>query len=216
MKAYPGRGFVTWHVPAQLLLVQGLQAPIGAAVAARYPSSCKQATYSSSELPSTAEAFALVLTCNMAASHLHHAPAQHLPQGRCCPRLQRRCMHPAPPTLHQLLQIQSHSNQHSPLSTCKTLLAQALPEQQIEFLNHRGEKLVGTLTDPEAPEAAAVAAAGMVPVVILAHGYMSSRNSELLVRLATAFGRSCKLASFRFDFSGNGDSEGDFCYGQYR
>ncbi|WIA35809.1 hypothetical protein OEZ86_004196 [Tetradesmus obliquus] len=92
----------------------------------------------------------------------------------------------------------------------------ALPEQQIEFLNHRGEKLVGTLTDPEAPHQAAAAAAGTAPVVILAHGYMSSRNSELLVRLATAFGRSCKLASFRFDFSGNGDSEGEFRYGQYR
>jgi pimeloyl-ACP methyl ester carboxylesterase len=109
-------------------------------------------------------------------------------------------------------------------------LVQALPEQQIEFRDHRGEKLVGTLTDPDdPPPAAAAASAGtaqtpsqeqhqlpLPPVVILAHGYMSSRNSELLVRLATAFARSCKLASFRFDFSGNGDSEGDFRYGQYR
>jgi alpha/beta superfamily hydrolase len=102
----------------------------------------------------------------------------------------------------------------------------------VEFFNHRGEKLVGTLVHPEEPlPATAAAAAGaaatqqeqqlqqqqrLPPVVILAHGYMSSRNSELLVRLATAFARSCKLASFRFDFSGNGDSEGEFRYGQYR
>jgi hypothetical protein len=52
--------------------------------------------------------------------------------------------------------------------------------------------------------------------VLLAHGYMSSRNSELLVRLSTALARSCQLSSFRFDFSGNGESEGEFRYGQYR
>lgn len=38
----------------------------------------------------------------------------------------------------------------------------------------------------------------------------------LMVRLSTALGRSCGLSSFRFDFSGNGDSEGQFRYGQYR
>jgi alpha/beta superfamily hydrolase len=37
-----------------------------------------------------------------------------------------------------------------------------------------------------------------------------------LVRLATALARSCQLSSFRFDFSGNGESEGEFRYGQYR
>lgn len=99
----------------------------------------------------------------------------------------------------------------------------ALPEAHIEFLNHRGKKLVGTLTDPEGPTQNATGAGpqqqqqqALPPVLIMAHGYMSTRNSELLVRLATALARSCQLSSFRFDFSGNGDSEGDFRYGQYR
>jgi hypothetical protein len=112
--------------------------------------------------------------------------------------------------------------------------AASLRETTVEFRNQRGEKLVGTLLDPPAPPAAAAPAADTTagsrqqgqdgsssssaarPVVLLAHGYMSSRNSELLVRLSTALGRSCGLSSFRFDFSGNGDSEGQFRYGQYR
>jgi hypothetical protein len=139
-----------------------------------------------------------------------------------------------PPYKLQQLHLQHHSFQQRP-SNSRNHLMQALPETQVEFLNHRGEKLVGTLTNPEGlniltqtpPAAASTAAADgtqqpkqqqllLPPVVILAHGYMSSRNSELLVRLATAFGRSCKLSSFRFDFSGNGDSGGEFRYGQYR
>lgn len=91
----------------------------------------------------------------------------------------------------------------------------------VEFSNHRGEKLVGTLVDPVIDNAASTsdqaAAQPPAPVVLLAHGYMSSRNSELLVRLATALARNRNsLATFRFDFSGNGDSGGEFRYGQYR
>lgn len=108
----------------------------------------------------------------------------------------------------------------------------------MEFRNHRGEKLVGTLVDPppthQPAETAASSstrtsienatsssssssnASGSRPVVLLAHGYMSSRNSELLVRLSTALARTAQLSSFRFDFSGNGESEGEFRYGQYR
>lgn len=39
---------------------------------------------------------------------------------------------------------------------------------------------------------------------------MSGRHSELLVRLAGALARTAGLATFRFDHSGNGDSEGRF------
>jgi hypothetical protein len=81
----------------------------------------------------------------------------------------------------------------------------ALPKTQVQFLNHRSEKLIGTLLDPEHvtehtaddPLTAAEAGSAAAPVVILAHGYMSSQNSELLVRLATALARNCHLASLR-------------------
>ncbi|KAI8467572.1 MAG: Alpha/Beta hydrolase protein [Monoraphidium minutum] len=94
----------------------------------------------------------------------------------------------------------------------------------MSFLNDSGERLAGTITWPDAPGgggagAAAVAApqsANPGPAfVILCHGYMSDSGSELLVRLAGALARE-GLASLRFDFSGNGGSEGRFRYGGYR
>lgn len=128
------------------------------------------------------------------------------------------------------------------VATCRTkprlkrrsATAAALQETVVEFRNHRGEKLVGTLVDPppqdstgnaassstptdiNATSSSSSNASGSRPVVLLAHGYMSSRNSELLVRLSTALARNAQLSSFRCDFSGNGESEGEFRYGQYR
>jgi hypothetical protein len=108
-------------------------------------------------------------------------------------------MVPRPP----LQQQQQHSAHHSPP-------AAALSETIVEFTNHRGERLVGTLTNPP-PSVVAVGGQQQQqqqpvppPVVILAHGYMSSRHSELLVRLSTALVRSSQLSTLRFDFSGAG------------
>ena len=99
--------------------------------------------------------------------------------------------------------------------------AAKLTETTVEFRNHRGEKLIGTLVEPPSASVnsdnnSSTSSSAAQPVALLAHGYMSSRNSELLVRLSTALARSAGLSSFRFDFSGNGDSEGEFRYGQYR
>lgn len=96
-----------------------------------------------------------------------------------------------------------------------------MQEEAVTFTNDRGERLAGTLLWPAQQQGADAAAAagsthgGGVPCVLLAHGYMSGRSSELLVRLATALGRE-GIASLRWDFSGNGDSEGRFKYGCYR
>jgi pimeloyl-ACP methyl ester carboxylesterase len=103
----------------------------------------------------------------------------------------------------------------------------AATTQPLSFTNARGERLMGTLTLPEPSDGPRPTGGGgaagpspsaprRAPCVILAHGYMSTRNSELLVRLATALARDGGLASLRFDFSGNGESEGRFRYGCYR
>lgn len=63
----------------------------------------------------------------------------------------------------------------------------ALQECELEFSSPEGHRLVGTLLHP-AQEAA------RKPTVLLAHGYMSSRHSELLVRLATALARQVGMA----------------------
>lgn len=158
--------------------------------------------------------------------------------------------------MHTLKTLTSRrASHHASMSSCLfqhriqnpctylTTAPASLQETRVEFSNHRGENLVGTLVDPpttaqsaasappaatsgspEAPPSSSTtnsssssnATAPLPPVVLLAHGYMSSRNSELLVRLATALARSSQLSSFRFDFSGNGESEGGFRYGQYR
>ncbi|GBF92289.1 hypothetical protein Rsub_05372 [Raphidocelis subcapitata] len=110
-----------------------------------------------------------------------------------------------------------------------------MQERRIEFANARGELLVGTLREPSCPPALAPrppaaggpqssssgdggssSGGGAAPALaILCHGYMSDRNSELLLRIAGALARE-GVATLRFDFSGNGESEGRFRYGGYR
>lgn len=70
--------------------------------------------------------------------------------------------------------------------------------------NHKGEKLVGILHETGSKE-----------VVIICHGFQSSKNAIPVHNLAVAFQRQ-GIAAYRFDFSGNGESEGSFQYGNYR
>lgn len=100
---------------------------------------------------------------------------------------------------------------------CRAAAAAARGDVTVEFPNARGERLVGTLVLPNADARAGAGPSGSgrrARCVLLAHGYMSGRHSELLVRIATALRRE-GLASLRFDFSGNGDSGGRFKYGHY-
>jgi len=53
------------------------------------------------------------------------------------------------------------------------------------------------------------------PVIILCHGHMSWRNQMLLVFLAARLSRELKCHTLRFDFSGNGHSNGTWHYAGY-
>ncbi|KAL2511616.1 alpha/beta-Hydrolases superfamily protein [Abeliophyllum distichum] len=70
--------------------------------------------------------------------------------------------------------------------------------------NSHGEKLVGILHETGARE-----------LVIICHGFRSSKDRIPMVNLAAAFEKE-GISAFRFDFAGNGESEGSFQYGNYR
>ena len=73
-------------------------------------------------------------------------------------------------------------------------------ETQYPVQNDENELLVGTLHEPARPAKA---------LVIVLHGFLGSRNDPLLRETCVALARS-GIAAYRFDFSGNGDSEGRF------
>ncbi|PON37384.1 Alpha/beta hydrolase fold, partial [Trema orientale] len=56
--------------------------------------------------------------------------------------------------------------------------------------------------------------AGSVEIVILCHGFKSTKEDRLIVNLAVALENE-GISSFRFDFAGNGESEGNFEFGNY-
>ncbi|KAK9274701.1 hypothetical protein L1049_021952 [Liquidambar formosana] len=51
-------------------------------------------------------------------------------------------------------------------------------------------------------------------MVILCHGFRSTKENETMVNLAVALENE-GISTFRFDFAGNGESEGSFQYGNY-
>ncbi|MFQ6642651.1 hypothetical protein Gotur_017857 [Gossypium turneri] len=69
--------------------------------------------------------------------------------------------------------------------------------------NKHGEKLVGLLHETESKE-----------IVILCHGFKSTKDYNTLTNLAAALEKE-GISVFRFDFAGNGESEGSFQYGNY-
>ncbi|XP_062091045.1 uncharacterized protein LOC133797226 [Humulus lupulus] len=76
--------------------------------------------------------------------------------------------------------------------------------QKVVVPNKYGEKLVGLLNDT-----------GSTEIVILCHGFRSSKESTTILNLAVALEEE-GISSFRFDFAGNGESEGTFQYGNYQ
>ncbi|KAK9947983.1 hypothetical protein M0R45_003575 [Rubus argutus] len=71
-------------------------------------------------------------------------------------------------------------------------------QQKIIVTNNHGEKLAGILHETGSRE-----------LVILCHGARASKGHEIIVNLAVALENE-GISSFRFDFAGNGESEGAF------
>ncbi|XP_010460760.1 PREDICTED: uncharacterized protein LOC104741573 [Camelina sativa] len=69
--------------------------------------------------------------------------------------------------------------------------------------NNNNEKLIGLLHDT-----------GSTEIVVLCHGYRSNKNDPVMISVATAIEKE-GISAFRFDFSGNGESEGSFYFGNY-
>lgn len=76
-------------------------------------------------------------------------------------------------------------------------------QQKVTILNKRGEKLVGILHDTGSPQ-----------LVVLCHGFQSTKENKIMVNLAAAIEKE-GISVFRFDFSGNGESEGSFQFANY-
>ncbi|XP_009149895.1 uncharacterized protein LOC103873226 [Brassica rapa] len=76
-------------------------------------------------------------------------------------------------------------------------------QKRIEIRNSHNEKLVGLLHETGSKE-----------IVVLCHGFRSSKNNQIMKNVAAALEKE-GISAFRFDFSGNGESEGSFYYGNY-
>ncbi len=78
-------------------------------------------------------------------------------------------------------------------------------EQQVRFKNLHGENLAGTLHLPDEPTRNGV---------VLGHCFTCSRHTTILRQLAQDLAGAGFIA-LRFDFSGNGQSEGEFSQSTY-
>lgn len=76
-----------------------------------------------------------------------------------------------------------------------------IKENSITFLNPAGEKLWAILTLPDEE--------GKLQALIMCHGFSQTKSQRKFVELARKLAEN-NIASLRFDFSGHGDSEGEF------
>ncbi|KAF3509008.1 hypothetical protein F2Q69_00000471 [Brassica cretica] len=76
--------------------------------------------------------------------------------------------------------------------------------RRVVIENSHGEKLVGVLQGT-----------GSTETVVICHGFQSSKDRIPMRTIANVF-ESAKITTFRFDFAGNGESQGSFQYGNYR
>ncbi|KAK7265380.1 hypothetical protein RJT34_32999 [Clitoria ternatea] len=76
-------------------------------------------------------------------------------------------------------------------------------QQKVIIESKDGNKLVGILHE-----------SGTEEIVILCHGLRASKENFIMTNLAAAL-ENAGISSFRFDFTGNGESEGSFGFGCY-
>jgi len=96
-----------------------------------------------------------------------------------------------------------HRNQRQNRSIVAKYTPSIAMEKKIEFRNKQGEKLIGKLLDTSISK-----------TVVLCHGYSDHKDTRLLERIAEVC-EKITLSSLRFDFSGNGESEGVFEFANY-
>ncbi|WZZ22569.1 hypothetical protein YC2023_123956 [Brassica napus] len=78
-----------------------------------------------------------------------------------------------------------------------------IQHRRVVIENSHGEKLVGVLHDT-----------GSTETVVICHGFRSSKDRIPMPTIANFFEKAM-ISSFRFDFAGNGESQGSFEYGNY-
>ncbi|XVE54070.1 hypothetical protein DITRI_Ditri03aG0052500 [Diplodiscus trichospermus] len=78
-----------------------------------------------------------------------------------------------------------------------------IEQQRVIIPNKHGERLVGLLHETGSKE-----------IVVLCHGFRSTKADRTIVNLAVAL-ETEGISAFRFDFAGNGESEGSFEFGNY-
>lgn len=74
-------------------------------------------------------------------------------------------------------------------------------EDKIFFNNSKGDKLCGVLLNPTNDR--------NQPMIVLAHGFSTNKNSGTYTILTERLAKY-KISTFRFDFYGHGESEGEF------
>jgi len=74
-------------------------------------------------------------------------------------------------------------------------------EKPIVFRNKNGKQLIGMLHLPQGKR--------KPPLVVLCHGFGGTKTAKRFVKLARVLEKN-EIATFRFDFEGCGDSEGNF------
>ncbi len=90
---------------------------------------------------------------------------------------------------------------------CRCSAAMAGSYRRVTLPNKQGLELAGILEE-------AGKCKGEEEVCILCHGFRSSKDSSTLSSLSKALVEA-GMSTFRFDFQGNGESQGEFAYGNY-